>query len=398
MKYGYRFFIFAFLTLFVTSCDDITEVEKVLSQENIPTTGAPVINKIVLATDVEGTPITSASFTQVVRIEGSNLGEVKSVRFNDREVDLKEVYSSYGALLAKVPRELPLEVTDKVYVENAYGTASAPLVITVPELKIEGLYCEYAQPGDTTYIQGNDFDLYGITAEEAIVKVGDVDVNVIGATETELMIQIPRRAKVGDPVTVQGSKMAEPVTLDYAKPGVSNLFDWNNWPGVGAFTHASKYSWAEKNFLVSKYSAGPDDPKPLGADGKYLRFKDKVNAWGWMVFWAGYIQVPEDVAKNPSAYQMRFEFWNDGKYPLDSTYRIIFGNYQWYPGESGIPLNTNKKWKTIRIDLDDTDPEGNVLVPAGTDWTLNFSFMIIFSPTAAQTYNLAMTNFRFVKK
>lgn len=380
------------------ACDDITQVDEVLAGENIPNTGAPAITKIVMANDAEGTPIETAAFTQVVRIEGTNLGNVTSLKFNDVDVDLSEVYSSYGAVLAKVPRVLPETVTDRVYVQTDLGETSAPLKVTIPELKIQGLYCEYAQPGDTTYIQGNDYDLYGITAEDAIVKVGDKDVNVLAASETELMIQIPGNAKMGDPVTVQGTKMAEPVTIDYAKPGVSELFDFNNWPGVGAFTHASKYSWAPKNFLYSKFSAGPDDPQPLGSDGKYIRFKDQVNAWGWMVFWAGFIDLPADVAANPQDYQMRFEFWNDQKYPLNSNYRIIFGNYQWYPGGDGVPLNTKNQWKTIRIDLDEEDPEGHVLVPAGTDSSVRYSFMIIFSPTSAQTYNIAMTNFRFVKK
>lgn len=380
------------------ACDDITQVDEVLAGENIPNAGAPAITKIVMANDAEGTPIETAAFTQVVRIEGTNLGNVTSLKFNDVDVDLSEVYSSYGAVLAKVPRVLPGTVTDRVYVQTDLGETSAPLKVTIPELKIQGLYCEYAQPGDTTYIQGNDYDLYGITAEDAIVKVGDKDVNVLAASETELMIQIPGNAKMGDPVTVQGTKMAEPVTLDYAKPGVSELFDFNNWPGYGAFTHASKYSWAPKDFLYSKFTAGPDDPQPLGRDGKYIRFKDDVNAWGWMVFWAGYIDLPADVAANPQDYQMRFEFWNDQKYPLNSNYRIMFGNYQWYPGGDDVALNTKNQWKTIRIDLDEEDPEGHVLVPAGTDSSVRYSFMIIFSPTSAQTYNVAMTNFRFVKK
>lgn len=380
------------------ACDDITEVDDVLAKENIPSNGMPQITKVVMAADLEGKPIESAAFTEVVRIEGTNLGNVTSVRFNDIEVDLDEVYSRYDAVLAKVPRELPGTVTDRVYVTTPNGSASAPLTVTVPRLNLEGLYCEYAQPGDTTYILGNDYDLYGITAEEAVIKVGDKDVNVLAASETELMIQIPSNASMGDPVTVQGTKMSEPVTLDYAKEPVSYLFDFNHWPGTGAFTHASKYSWAPANFLYSKFTAEADDPRPLGDGGKYIRFKDSVNAWGWMVFWAGYIDLPADVAANPQDYEMRFEFWNDRKYPLNSTYRIIFGNYQWYPGASGVALNTKNQWKTIRIPLDEEDPEGHVLVPAGTDSSVRYSFMIIFSPTAAQTYNLAMTNFRFVKK
>lgn len=398
MKHLSLSIIWACLTLPFAACDDITEVDEVLARENMPSNGMPEINKIVMATDPDGTPIESAAFTEVVRIEGSNLGNITSMRFNDVEVDLKEIYSSYNAVLAKVPRELPAEVTDRVYITTPNGEVSAPLTVTIPRLNIEGLYCEYAQPGDTTYIMGNDYDLYGITAEEAIVKVGDKDVNVLAASETELMIQIPSNATMGAPVTVQGTKMSEPVTLDYAQTPLSYLFDFNKWPGTGAFTHASKYSWAPSNFLYSKFIAGDDDPRPLGDDGKYIRFKDQVNAWGWMVFWAGYIDLPADVAANPQNYEMRFEFWNDQKYPLNSNYRIIFGNYQWYPGGNGVALNTKNKWKTIRIALDEEDPEGHVLVPAGTDSSVRYSFMIIFSPTSAQTYNIAMTNFRFVKK
>lgn len=398
MKHISLYAIAALATLAFYSCDDISEVEDVLARENVETTAAPAISRIVMANDTTNTPIETAAFTQVIRIEGTNLGKVKSVRFNDIEVDKSEIYSSYGALLAKVPRQLPQSITDRVYITNEYGEASAPLKVTIPELKIQGLYCEYAQPGDTTYIEGNDYDLYGITAEEAIVRIGDVDVNVLDASETQLMIQIPGNAKLGDPVTVQGSKMQEPIVLDYAKNGISNIFDFNNFPGEGGFTHASKYTWAEKNFIYSKWTAGLDDPKPLGNDGKYLRFKDKVGAWGWMVLWAGYIDVPAEVAANPSDYEMRFEFWNDAKYPLNSTYRIIFGNYQWYPGGEGVPLNTKGLWKTIHIGLDDLDPEGNVLVPEGTDPSLRFSFKIIFSPTTEQMYNIAMTNFRFCKK
>lgn len=386
------------LLMLCTACDDIRQVDEVLSRENIPNSGAPVITKIVMANDATGTPIESAAFTQVIRIEGQNLNGVRSIRFNDVEADLSEVFSKYDVALAKIPRILPTEITNRVYLTTDEGETSAPLVVTIPELKFEGLYCEYAQPGDTTYINGNDYDLYGITPEEAIVKVGDYYASVIGVTETQLTIQIPHRAHLGDPITVQGSKMEKPVAIDYAKQPVSYLFDFNNWPGYGGFTHSSRYTWAEKNFLYNRYTAGKDDPQPLGSDGKYLRFKDDVGAWGWMVLWAGYITIPDEVGANPENYEMRFEFWNDNKYPLNSSYRIIFGTFQWYPGGNGIPLNTQNRWKTIRIPLDEQDPEGNVMVPKGTDTSNLFSFMMIFSPTSAQTYNLAMTNFRFVKK
>ena len=121
------------------ACDDITQVDEVLAGENIPNAGAPAITKIVMANDAEGTPIETAAFTQVVRIEGTNLGNVTSLKFNDVDVDLSEVYSSYGAVLAKVPRVLPRTVTDRVYVQTDLGETSAPLKVTIPKLKIQGL-------------------------------------------------------------------------------------------------------------------------------------------------------------------------------------------------------------------------------------------------------------------
>lgn len=36
-----------------------------------------------------------------------NLGNVVSVKFNDVEVDPKEIYARYDMLLAPVPRQLP---------------------------------------------------------------------------------------------------------------------------------------------------------------------------------------------------------------------------------------------------------------------------------------------------
>ena len=82
---------------------------------------------------------------------------------------------------------------------------------------------------------------------------------------------------------------------------------------------------------------------------KYLRFHGNVGAWGWMVLWAGYIQVPADVAADPAAYNLCFEVCTNASYPLNSTTRIALGNFMWMPGASGIPVNTYGGWRTMRI-------------------------------------------------
>ena len=58
-----------------SACQDIVEVEDLKAKDDIPSTGAPEITKIVLANDAEF-EIDGADFEDMVRIEGKNLGDV----------------------------------------------------------------------------------------------------------------------------------------------------------------------------------------------------------------------------------------------------------------------------------------------------------------------------------
>ena len=106
-----------------SACQDVVEVEDLKAKDDIPSNGAPEITKIVLANDKEF-EIDGADFEDMVRIEGKNLGNVVSVKFNDVEVDAKEIYARYDMLLAPVPRQLPGEVTDMLYITTKNGSVS----------------------------------------------------------------------------------------------------------------------------------------------------------------------------------------------------------------------------------------------------------------------------------
>ena len=343
-----------------------------------------------MATDAEF-PIEGANFEQVVRIEGTNLGDITSLKFNDIEVDSKEIYSTYDMLLAPIPRALPKEVTNTIYITTKHGELSIPFVVSIPDLTINGLKNEFTQPGDTTVITGDNFDLYGITIEEAIVNLGNLPVNVIDATRTELTIEIPANAAPKSTLTIKGANMDEAYKLTYMDPGVSQLFDFNNWPGSGAFTHSSQFPDAPKDFLCDGTLEG--QPEPLVEGGKYIRFNNSVKAWGWMVMWAGYITVPAEVAADPSSYDLRFEICTGAKFPISAQARIILGDYGWYPSKGGIPVNTYGGWQTVRISADT-----EALLPSSIDPSTNTAFTIIFSPESAQDFDLSMCNFRFVHK
>mgnify|MGYP000244015740 FL=1 len=390
MKKIKYFAIIAASIFTLTSCTDIVEVDDLKAKENKPSTGAPTVDKVVLATDAEF-PIEGANFEQVVRIEGTNLGDITSLKFNDIEVDSKEIYSTYDMLLAPIPRALPKEVTNTIYITTKHGELSIPFVVSIPDLTINGLKNEFTQPGDTTVITGDNFDLYGITIEEAIVNLGNLPVNVIDATRTELTIEIPANAAPKSTLTIKGANMDEAYKLTYMDPGVSQLFDFNNWPGSGAFTHSSQFPDAPKDFLCDGTLEG--QPEPLVEGGKYIRFNNSVKAWGWMVMWAGYITVPAEVAADPSSYDLRFEICTGAKFPISAQARIILGEYIWYPSKGGLPVNTYGGWQTVRISADT-----EALLPNPIDPSTNTAFKIIFSPESAQDFDLSMCNFRFVHK
>ena len=386
-----EYLVLLVISVFIfVSCTDIVEIADLKAKENRPSTAAPAVEKIVLAKDAEFS-IDGANFEDIVRIEGTNLGDVVSLKFNDIEVDRKDIYSHYDMLLAPVPRVLPKEVTNKIYITTEHGSTTVPFVVSIPDLRIEGLKNEFAQPGDTTTVSGDNFDLYGITVEEAVVNIGDIPVNVIGATRTELTIQIPANAPANSRVSIKGSNMELPIELSYMDSGISQLFDFNNWPGEGAFTHSSQFPDAPVNFLCDGTLSG--QPEPLTKGGKYIRFNNSGKAWGWMVMWAGYIKVPAEVATNPASYDLRFEICTGVKYPISSISRIILGDYGWYPAKDGLPVNTYGRWQTIRISA---DTEG--MLPNPIDPTTNTAFKIVFSPESEQDFDLSMCNFRFVHK
>ena len=230
-----------------SACQDVVEVEDLKAKDDIPSNGAPEITKIVLANDKEF-EIDGADFEDMVRIEGKNLGNVVSVKFNDVEVDPKEIYARYDMLLAPVPRQLPGEVTDMLYITTKNGSVSRPFTVSIPELKIDGLQNEFTNPGDTTVISGDNFDLYGITVEQADVRIGNAICTVIDATRSDITLQIPANAQPNTDLTIQGGEMAEPVAIPYMNTG-HQIFDFNDWPGSGGFTHSSQFPDNTLNFL-----------------------------------------------------------------------------------------------------------------------------------------------------
>ena len=74
--------------------------------------------------------------------EGLDKANITSVKVNDIEIDLDEVYTENSTLYMKIPVTLPENQTDKIYISNDKGTKEIPFVVIAPDLKLERMFNE----------------------------------------------------------------------------------------------------------------------------------------------------------------------------------------------------------------------------------------------------------------
>ncbi len=102
--------------------------------------------------------ITAGSLGQVIAIIGDNLQNVHSITFNDRPAILNTAYMTNDAIIITIPKDIPDEITDKMYVETMSGEIiEYPFVSSIPEPFVSSISCEQVKEGDVVYVNGNFF-------------------------------------------------------------------------------------------------------------------------------------------------------------------------------------------------------------------------------------------------
>ena len=71
--------------------------------------GPPTISKVTLINSLDSA-ITAADMGEWVAIHGENLFNIEYIKFNDIEVNLKEIYSDDKAAYTQVPKDMPTEL------------------------------------------------------------------------------------------------------------------------------------------------------------------------------------------------------------------------------------------------------------------------------------------------
>lgn len=388
----------AMAILAFASCSDVVDYSV---PDRTTNSGAPAISQIY---DVQDTgyvaPLNGGELNQMIHIKGQNLANAKKIRFNDVDVDVRQVYATTDEAWVKIPRVIPGVQNDILLYETDKGTTEINFPVSIPSVEIEGLKNEFALQGNQVQITSDYMDLYGFndTTETSPAKVyiENVDagyrkeIHCDSCSEKFTSIVIPEDCPDNSLIhfswhEISGDKTA---TLPYRMTDQlmfgnfgSDINCWNDW-GKGLVTDGTKSG----------------DPESLGF--AFLRIKGTYDAWSWNSTGFGRNWKWLDASAHPENYVMKFEVATNSSNPFNNYgdngasgsknggYNLTLqaggeGRCQFDPVSMGIN-NTYGKWVTVSIPLTDVLKGGSLPTEADQYMALEF----VMQPNTADAWNV----------
>ena len=388
----------AMAILAFASCSDVVDYSV---PDRTSNSGAPAISQIY---DVQDTgyvaPLNGGELNQMIHIKGQNLANAKKIRFNDVDVDVRQVYATTDEAWVKIPRVIPGVQNDILLYETDKGTTEINFPVSIPSVELEGLKNEFALQGNQVQITSDYMDLYGFndTTETSPAKVyiENVDagyrkeIHCDSCSEKFTSIVIPEDCPDNSLIhfswhEISGDKTA---TLPYRMTDQlmfgnfgSDINCWNDW-GKGLVTDGTKSG----------------DPESLGF--AFLRIKGTYDAWSWNSTGFGRNWKWLDASAHPENYVMKFEVATNSSNPFNNYgdngasgsknggYNLTLqaggeGRCQFDPVSMGIN-NTYGKWVTVSIPLTDVLKGGSLPTEADQYMALEF----VMQPNTADAWNV----------
>lgn len=375
----YSLSLLALLTMGASCQKDIVKYDDNYDNQ-LTSNGAPSVQMISTVTDLN-TAITAGELTQMIVLQGDNLAQVKSIRFNDVEVDLKTIYAVRSRITLAVPRAVPVVVNNKITVETEKGSTEFPFEVKIPNLIIDGFFNEFASAGDTTIVLGKYMDLYKLNETDGQFMFNSTSIKPFRATSDSLYFVVPTGVPEGAVMTLASDLVETPKSIRYRDRGLP-IVDMNNL----------------SDFITD--GTAPGDPKPLPNFSRFIRFHQSSGAWSWnQFFWTSFDMEDAQIVANPKDYEVHFEINTKTTAPISVGNFIMDGGrsqMRWNLAANGS-FNTYGKWKTVRHPLieffkDEGQTNGSYL-----QMGLN-NFVFVFQPTAETNDDFSIVNIRIVKK
>lgn len=394
------------------ACSDVVNIDEGWD-DDMGSDGAPVIRKITASSDTS-TVITSAALNQSIAIFGDNLAYVQEIKINDISVDLSEIYAKRHRLEMVIPRVLPGEVNNILYIRTSDGEVTAPLEVVLPELTVSGFSNEFAADGDTVRVIGTNFDLYQIDSVNAKVQFNGSDIRIFDCTATSVSLQIPEGTPEDTPssLTISTPQVDNPVQVPFRDEGIPILTD-------DPHTHM-KGPWFDGSSCVCLNLADNPDAEP---EAPLFDFYVDVKAtatgsWQYFNVFITHFYLEEsarDLVNHPEDYVVKFELYTPSNVPLAKLVKIGFAEddygfiYDWDPSATngGVSLNTMNQWQTVSLEVTDLfckDGQCYLKIsespdPYAGDGAADYNnFKMALNRELAGDWEFCCWNFRFAKK
>ena len=296
---GFILALAAIAGLMLTSCKDEPDKYKVAG-------GTPTINYIrCLSTEIVGNNdaadthytngelVTSASPQSLLCLVGENLRSVYEMYFNDQKAILNSSYITDNTLIVAVPKSIPQEVSDKIYmITQNKDTITYDFNVIIPGPSINSMSSEYAEAGSTASLYGSYFiDDPNVPLTVTFPNGKEAEDVKINETYSEITFTVPE-CEVSGPITV--SNIYGTVnTAFYYKDTRGMLFDFDT-PNPVTGVVLGNHGWHARDILSDETSLSGNFVQ-LGDAGTTLNEKGGWNDSKFSFeYWPGNWQDPEN--------------------------------------------------------------------------------------------------------
>lgn len=338
--------------------------------------GMPELVSVTTTTDFS-TPLTSCNLGDWIVLHGKNLRKVSSININGVEVNIRNSFLESNKITLQVPRALPEEgePTNTIKIIGSEGTSELSMNISIPELIITGLDNEWAALGDTVKINGANFDIYDVTADNGQVAFGNSVADITETTAEYIKVVVPDGALKGSRVKIESKGGTTLVPGLYCDE--RNLFEG----------FEGSFGWAGTDNLVTD---GTNAGDVEACNGKYLRIS-RIHNGEWFAFIANGYVWPLEMWNNPDDWCLKFEIVTQE--PINEKF-IQFDQtkYQWKPWTT-TEFNTYNRWKTITLEMTDVLLDGYMQDP-----NAGFLFQLSLNGGSNERVDFGIDNFRLFHK
>lgn len=207
--------------------------------------------------------LVGAYLGNTVCLVGDNLRSIYELYFNDQKATLNTSYMTDHTVLVDIPKNIPEEVTNKIYMVTKSGAkVDFDFNVMVPAPVVSSMSCEYAPAGSEAVLYG-DYFVDDPNVPLTISMPGDITVEgeqITSITKTAVKFIVPVGAMQGN-IRVKSIYGTGQSVFQY-KDTRNILFDWDgNYEGA----LAAGNSWNGDNEKKGQILASVPS-----VDGKYM--------------------------------------------------------------------------------------------------------------------------------